>query len=169
MKKLTYLCILTISIVCFSCKSKTIDVLITPTASIQLPSDFKKVDHNHPSGIISFEAKKNEAIYLAVVEPVDGLDTMSLDQKKKSLEANMQAFIQGFNGQQISNNSKITNLPLMKEYSFEHTKNDSSFISHSQMMLTEKEMIMLMYTTLKPETSQTIKERRLFFNSLEIK
>lgn len=169
MKKLTYLCILTISIVCFSCKLKTKDVLITPTVSIQLPSGYKKVDHNHPSGIISFEAKKNEAIYLAVVAPVDGLDTMSLDQKKKTLESNIQGFIQGFNGQQISDNSKTTNLPLMREFSFEHTKNDSSFISHLQGMLTEKEMILVMYQTLKPETSQTVKERGLFFNSLEIK
>lgn len=169
MKISIYLCTIAIFILCFSCNMRTEDVSITSAVSIQLPSNYTSVDKNHPSGIILYEAKKNEAKFFATIVPVEGLDTLDLDQKTKWLETNIQGHINGFNGKQISNSKPRTSQLLMNEFSFEYSKNGSSFISHSQMILTEEEMIIIMYQTPKPETKQTIKEKNNFFNSLEIK
>ena len=169
MKTSIYMCTIAISILCFSCKMKTEDVLITSAISIQLPSDYSRVDKNHPSSIISYEAKKNETKFLAAVVPIDGLDTLDLDQKTEWLEKNIQGYINGFNGQQISIDKPKTDKLLINESSFEYSRNDSSFISHSQMILTDEEMLIIMYETLKPETDQSLKEKDEFFNSIEIK
>jgi len=169
MKTLVYLCTIAISILCFSCNMKTEDVLITSAISIQLPSGYSRIDKNHPSGIISYEVKKNEAKFLAAVVPIDGLDTLDLEQKTEWLEKNIQGYINGFNGQQISIDKPKTEKLLSNEFSFEYSRNDSSFISHSQMILSDEEMIIIMYETLKPETDQAIKEKDEFFKSLEIK
>jgi hypothetical protein len=168
MKTSIYLCTIAISILCFSCKIKTEEVFITPEISIQLPSDYSRVDKTHSLGLISYEARRNKAKFLTAVVPVDGLDTLDLDQKTEWLKKNIQGYINGFNGQQISIEKPKSEGLLINEFSFEYSRNDSLFISYSQMMLSDKEMIIIMYETVKPETDQAIKERNVFFKSLEI-
>jgi hypothetical protein len=169
MKKFTVIILIAISGYFMSCKSSAERIAITSNISLELPANYKVTGGNTESTPKIYSAVLNrDKITLFKLE-VKGLDSMSIEKKKNSIQLNVDRFIQPFNGIRLSSTDITIGDALVNDFSFEFEKNDSTFVTFGRFIVLKSDIFILAYQTPKPLASNSVKSRDNIFNSLIIK
>ena len=169
MKNTATILFITLVIAFSNCSTNTERISLTADISVELPENYRKTDDQSRSGIISYVVINNLDQISTAVITIDGIDTLSSDQKKEMMEANAQGFMKAFNGKQITNSHQVIHGVMQNDFSCEFEKQDSLFAVFGRLIVLETDMLILSYQTPAPITKSSMKSKDKFFKSIIIK
>lgn len=170
MKKTFVIIFLIVSIISLSCSNRnTTRVSLTQSISVEIPVNYKMTQD---------EIQYKKTIYIATFNygeifitnvTINGLDTLSLDEKKKHIETNLQSFMKPFNGRNLKSIDSEVNGVTESDFNFEFDKKDKSFIIFGRIILQDSNYLFLTYKSLMPVIDSSLDDKEFFFNSIKYK
>ena len=181
MKKHLSLFLISIFILVTDCKRKTQRVAITPSISVELPINYKKnishstgYDKTNPDLIVksthdNFRARiyKDEVFISNTI--TKEFDTLNVEEKKERIKINLKGYMRGFNGRKLIQEEKIINGIAQGNFSFEVEIMDTLFMIYGRLIIQDTNFLILNYKTSMQITNRSIKEKDIFFKSIQFK